>query len=168
MAIVVELGAGSANAESYCTVAFATAYHADRNNTAWAALATDALKEAALRKATEYMVGTYRSRWQGYRVNEDQSLDWPRYGVEVDGYAIDDDIVPEEIKKACAEFALRASSADLLTDQSQGVLSEKVGPIEVTYDKSSPQTTRYKAIENILLPFLKAGSDSICMRLVRS
>ena len=128
---------------------------------------TDELREQALRKATDFMRQVYRTRWKGYRVNEDQSLDWPRYGVEVDGYAIDDDIVPTEIKNACAEYAIRAAAGDLSADLTQGVVREKVGQIEVEYDKSSPQTTRYKAIENMLLPFLKAGSG-ICMRLVRS
>ena len=157
-----------ATAESYCTVADASNYHTVRGNTAWAALTTDALREAALRRATDYMRQAYRSRWQGYKVNEDQALDWPRYDVEVEGYAVDSDIVPTEIKNACAELALKASAAELNPDLTQGVLSEQVGSIQVTYDKASPQFTRYRAIDALLSPYLKAGGGGCSMGLIRS
>ena len=168
MAIVVEDGTGKSTAESYISVADASTYHTARGNTAWAALTTDAIREQCLRKATDFMRQAYRSRWQGYRVNEDQALDWPRYGVEVEGYAVDSDIVPTEIKNACAELALKASSADLNPDLTQGVLSEQVGSISVTYDKNSPQRTRYAAIDAMLSPYLKAGGGGCSMGLIRS
>ena len=157
MALIVEDGSGKSDSESYISVADASTYHTARGNAAWAALATDALREAALRRATDYMRQAYRSRWQGYKVNEDQALDWPRYDVEVEGYAIDSDIVPTEIKNACAELALRASAAELSPDLTQGVVREQVGPIAVEYDKHSPQATRYKAIDAMLSPYLRAG-----------
>ena len=168
MALEVEDGTGKSTAESYISVADASSYHTARGNTAWAALATDALREAALRRATDYMRQAYRSRWQGYKVNEDQALDWPRYDVEVEGYAIDSDIVPTEIKNACAELALRASAADLNPDLTQGVAREKVGQIEVEYDKASPQRVRYPAIDAILSPYLKAGGGGCSMGVIRS
>jgi len=167
MAIVVEDGAGLSTAETYTTVAEATAYHAARNNTAWAALATDALREAALRKATEYLDAVYRSRWQGLKYTETQALDWPRQGVVVDSWSVGYDTIPEAIKRACAELALKASSADLAPDLTQGVTREKVGPIEVEYDKSSPQATRYRAIDQMLAPFLTSGGGC-SVKLVRT
>lgn len=168
MSLVVETGTGSATAESYTTVAEATAYHAARNNTAWAAIATDALREAALRKATDYMVSMYRNRWQGYRTTPTvQALDWPRVSVEVEGVWVESDEIPETIKRACAEYALKSVSADLLSDLTQGVLSETVGPISVSYDRSSPQRTRYVYIEAMLRPYLKSGGN-ISMGLVRT
>ena len=169
MTLIVEDGSGKSDSESYISVADASNYHTVRGNTAWAALTTDALREAALRRATDYMRQAYRSRWQGYKVNEDQALDWPRYDVEVEGYAIDSDIVPTEVKNACAELALKASAAELNPDLTQGVLSEQVGSIQVTYDKASPQFTRYRAIDAILSPYLKAGGGGgISMGIVRS
>jgi len=168
MTLIVEDGSGKSDSESYISVADASNYHTVRGNTAWAALTTDALREAALRRATDYMRQAYRSRWQGYKVNEDQALDWPRYDVEVEGYAIDSDIVPTEIKNACAELALRASAADLNPDLTQGVAREKVGQIEVEYDKASPQFTRYRAIDALLSPYLKAGGGGCSMGVIRS
>ncbi len=168
MSLICEDGSGKSDSESYISVADASNYHTVRGNTAWAALATDALREAALRKATDFMRQAYRSRWQGYKVNEDQALDWPRYDVEVEGYAVDSDIVPTEVKNACAELALKASAAELNPDLTQGVLSEQVGSISVTYDKNSPQRTRYAAIDAMLAPYLKAGGGGCSMGLIRS
>ncbi len=168
MALIVETGAIVTGAESYCTVAFADEYHAKRGNAAWDALDDTDAKEPALRKATDYMLAMFKGRWQGTIVDEDQALDWPRYGVIVDGYDVAYDSVPLAVQKACAELAYRASTADLSPDLSQGVLSESVGPISVTYDKSSPQRTRYRAIDAILSPYLKAGGGGCSMGLIRS
>jgi len=168
MALIVETGSIIADAESYCSVADATTYHAARGNTAWAALATDALREAALRKATDYMTQAYRSRWQGARYTETQALDWPRQGVVRDSWAVGYDEVPTEVKYACAELALKAATADLSPDLTQGVTREKVGQIEVEYDKSSPQRVRYAAIDAMLAPYLKSGGSGCMVRLERS
>ena len=114
------------------------------------------------------MLAMFKGRWQGTIVDEDQALDWPRYGVIVDGYDVAYDSVPLAVQKACAELAYRASTADLSPDLSQGVLSESVGPISVTYDKSSPQFTRYRAIDALLSPYLKAGGGGCSMGVIRS
>lgn len=166
MAIVVETGTGSATAESYISVADASAYFTARGVTAWAALATDALREAALRKATEYMTAVYRSRWQGARFTETQALDWPRAGVVRDSWQVGTDEVPVEVQRATAELALRAAAGDLSPDLKQAKTSVTVGPIRTDYDRSSPQAKRYRAIDAMLAPFLKAGGG-ISVGLVR-
>jgi hypothetical protein len=117
---------------------------------------TDAVREQCLRRATNYMTATYRDRWEGVRYTEDQALDWPRSGVVRDSWAVGYDEVPTEVARACAELALKAASADLQPDLTQGVVREKVGVIEVEYDKFSPQATRYSFIDNMLAPFLKS------------
>lgn len=167
MSIIVEDGTIVTGAESYCTVAFADDYHAKRGNTAWDLLDTTDQKEPALRKATDYIEQAYQSRWKGYRVDEDQALSWPRYDVYIDDIvSIDGSVIPEAVKRACAELALKAATAELSPDLTQGVTSESVGPISVTYDKNSPQGTRYRAIDNMLAPYLKAGGGAM-IRLER-
>jgi hypothetical protein len=168
MTLIVEDGSGKSDSESYISVADASTYHTARGNAAWAALASDTVREQCLRKATDYMEQVYRSRWQGCRVSETQALSWPRYSVVVEGYLVDDASVPEIVKRACAELALKASAADLAPDLTQGVVREQVGQIEVEYDKSSPQSTRYKAIDAILSPYLKAGGGGCSMGVIRS
>lgn len=170
MALVVETGPGSATAESYISVSDATTYHADRGNTAWAAL-TDAVKEQNLRKATEYMLQQYRMRWKGTRMTSTQALDWPRAYVYLEPVVtganqefpnlVADDIVPVEVKRACAELALKSYSATLSADTERATVREKVGVIEVEYDKFATQEKRYTAIEYMLKPYFTETSGVV-------
>lgn len=168
MALVVEDGTGKADAESYISVADAGTWHSNRGNTAWAAIATEAAKEAALRKATDYMVQVYSLRWKGNRVTATQALDWPREGVEVYGFEIDSDVLPEAVANACAELALRASAGDLTPDVTRRTLREKVGPIEVEYDPNAPTLPDYQAIDNMLAPYLDNSGSSVFRTVVRT
>jgi hypothetical protein len=176
MALVVEDGTGKANAESYISVSDATTYHSDRGNAGWAALASDTVREQLLRKATEYMLQVYRLAWAGSRISADQALDWPRadvprkdvtygYGSYPSYYAHDS--VPTEIKRACAELALKANSGPLAPDLTQMIVRQKVGPLETEYSEYSPQTKRYRSIDLLLAPFMAQGSG-VSVRLVRS
>jgi hypothetical protein len=129
---------------------------------------SDLFREECLRKATEYMIQTYRDRWQGYRTYPlVQALDWPRNGVVVDWAGVDSDEVPTEVKRACAELALKVMSAELSPDLTRGIVREKIGPLETEYDKASPERTRYSAIEAMLRPFLRPGGG-ISMGLIRA
>ena len=108
MTLVVEDGTGKADAESYISVADATAYHAAMGNTAWAALASDTVREQLLRKATAYIGNMYAARWTGYRSTTSQALDLPRTYMtdtrkNVCGavYYVDSNTVPQEVKNAC-------------------------------------------------------------------
>ena len=171
MTLVVETGSGSATAESFISLTDAATYHSNRGNAAWAALASDAVREQCLRKATDYMQGQYRARWQGYKNTATQALAWPRAFVYIEPFylgavgsypfLVASDIVPVEVKNACAELALKAATADLLADTTQQVIREKIGPLETEYDKFSPQSTRYSAIEAMLAPYFARGSNSI-------
>lgn len=164
MALIVEDGTIVAGAESYCTVAFADAYHTARGNTSWTG--SDAVKEAALRKATDYTVQVYRDLWQGYRVDEDQVLDWPRSMVAVDTFAVDYLTIPTDIKNATAELALRALSAELTVDVSQQKRRVKIGQIETEYDTSSGQQKRYSRVTGMLAPYLMYSPGTV--RAVRA
>lgn len=170
MSLIVETGAGSPDSESYVSVADATTYHASRGNAAWAALATDALREQALRKATDYIAQQYRGKWKGYRSNTTQALDWPRRAVPIEDSAIVNYIpfnsIPEEVKNACCELALRASAADLSPDLERATASESVGSLSVTYVQGAPQNTVYRAIDQLLRPLLINGGTG--MQIVRA
>jgi hypothetical protein len=99
-----------------------------------------------------------------------QRLDWPRIGVWTrSGSGLASNIVPEEVQDACAELALRASSAPLLPDTSQSVKREKVGPIEVEYDAYSPADPTFTSIDEMLAAFLIAGArPGVSVPLVRA
>lgn len=157
MSLITETGTASALSESLCDVATADAYFSGIGNTTWSALFTSQ-KEAALRKATNYMEQAYKTRWQGLRVNSEQALDWPRVGVMANGYSVLSTAVPVPVQRACAELALRSLALDLLPDIGQQKVSAKVGDIEVTYDKNSPQQKQYPAIDALLAPYFQNGA----------
>ena len=136
MALIVESGAGLPNSEAFISVSDADTYFSNRGNAAWAALNT-AAKEAALRLSTDYMGAVYGPRWGGERLTDTQALDWPR----------GEPGVPEAVKRANAELAVRASAGALLGDQGAQVKSETVGPISVTYAEGARQGTRYAAVD---------------------
>jgi hypothetical protein len=170
--IIVETGAGLSNSETYISVADSLTYHAARGNNTWATITT-AQHEQALRRATDYMVQVYRNRWKGVRMLSTQALDWPRAYVYLEPVItganlefpnlVADDIVPAEVARACADLALKAAAGELYSDQSQGVVREKIGPIEVEYDRFSPRAVKYSAIDALLRPFLASSEGRIPM-----
>lgn len=175
--LIVEDGTGKADAESYTSVADASAYHTARGNAAWAALASDTVREQLLRKATDAMMQMFAGRWAGTRVSSTQALDWPRYNVPMkDGPAnlpysygvasyYPSNTIPAAVARACAELALRAATADLIADGTQAVKREKIGPLEVEYQDATTSGTSYRAVEGMLAPFMVATSGQI--RLAR-
>ena len=182
MALVVEDGTGKSDAESYISVADADAYFTKRGNTTWLAL-TETVKEQLLRKATDYLVQVYRMRWKGVRVSATQALDFPRNFMEredyeastINGYQMlggnyyyPADDVPVEVANSCAELAYKANSATLAPDLSRATIREKVDVIEVEYDKSQPQYTQYRAIDNALAPYLATGSSGTFRKVLRA
>lgn len=158
MALEVEDGTGKANAESYISVADATSRHSSLGNTNWALLSNDEM-EQALRRATIHMENTYRMRWVGCRYSDTQALSWPRVIYQlVDSWTIASDEIPADIANACADFALKAAAGDLNADLTRGVVRKKIGPLETEYDRNSPQSVRYRAIDMALAPYLKGSS----------
>ena len=166
MALIVETGSIVAGAESYISTADATAYHSARGNAAWAALAT-LQQEIALRRATDYMGAAYGSRWAGCSVSSAQALDWPRFEVyQPDGYTCyPSTTVPELVRRACAELALRfAVSGDLAPDIKPQAVSVKVGSIEKVYSQTASQKVRYRAVDDLLAPVLGRAGGMILVR----
>lgn len=187
MALVVTPGAS--DADSYAALADADAYFSGRGVTAWTG--TDAVKEAALRKATAYLDNAYRAKWRGVRVNEDQALAWPRCNAESvrtsiglvlalvddDGFPMATDAIPAQIERATMEAALLAlGGTDLepaLAANQVGIKSigKTVGPLskDITYRDDAPMVGRYLAIEGYLRGLVTGtpGASSGTVRLVR-
>lgn len=151
MALVVEDGTGLVNADSYLSVTDADTYHENLDNTAWTGSSIQ--KEAALRKATQYLDGKYSSSFPGTRLTDTQSLSWPRTGaLYTDDIAIDDASVPREIENACAELAVKSLSAELDPDisKSDRAIRETVDVITVVYAPGTSTSVVYKTVQNIL------------------
>ena len=153
----------------YLSVADADTYWSVRNNTTWSAAST-AVKEAALREATQYIDANYEFIGQQKVENP---LVFPRHDVEIEngnfrGNYYNDQTIPPMIKNACAELALLAISARLEPPLARGgaVKREKIDVIEVEYMDSAPGGTSYSYVNKLLKPLLASGKNT--RKLARS
>ncbi|MGL5002056.1 MAG: DnaT-like ssDNA-binding protein [Casimicrobium sp.] len=156
MSLIVEDGTGKEDAESYASVAFATTYFSKRGVAAWDDVDD---KEVALRKATDYMRQVYGGRWKGEQVYLRQSLDWPRYGVVLNGFDLSSSIVPLDVQKACCELALKSESGELLPDIEAQVVRETIGPITTEYAPGARQSPSFRVVDGYLNQYLSGGGS---------
>lgn len=178
---IVEDGTAKTDAISLCSVEDANDYHAKRGNTNWTFLSS-ANKKELLTKATDYLTQVYRLRLKGSRVSADQSLDWPRNYVtrddfiasQLNGYQMiggvyyyPNNIVPKEVIYACAEMAWKANSGDLAPDLTRRTTREKIDTLEVEYSDYGIEYVRYRAIDNLLAPFIDEGMSGAVRKVVR-
>ena len=132
------------------------------NPTAWSG-ASQAEKENAIRLATRFLNLNYI--WDGYKVDADQTCQWPRYETyDEDGWVIDHEIVPERVKEACAYLALKVMEGDTLLEDLQNESRVKktkdvIGPLTEEREYiggESPEKT-YKVVEKLISPFIING-----------
>lgn len=170
MSIIVEDGTIVTGAESYVTVDSADAYHSSRGNADWSGL--DQVKEAALRKAASFLDGYYRGRWKGYRVDPlNQRMEWPRESVCVDdvqssiygALCLPSNVIPDRVKDAQCELALRAMSSDLAPDIDGNIARERIDVIETEYFPGfGPGRPEYRAVEMLLSDLVRPrGSNDV-------
>jgi hypothetical protein len=166
MSLIVETGAIVPGAESYASTDQADAYHASRGNATWATL-TVTEKEQSLVRATDYMGGMYRMKWKGLRASLNQTLDWPRFNVQLEDVGFGSvaayvpyNTVPAQVVQACAELALRAAAGELAPDLERTVAEKTTGPIRTVYASGAPEYVRFRAVDLLLRPLLESGGTS--------
>lgn len=134
--MALDATAGGASADSYATVAEGTSYHAAHlYGSDWDGATLDT-QERALKMATRLL--DERVTWNGQKETEAQALRWPRVDVaDLDGYAINSGVVPQEIKNATIEFARHLIDSDTTGNaDGKGLKRMKVSSIEMEFDKS--------------------------------
>jgi hypothetical protein len=171
VALVINATPGAADANSYLTLAEATAYFESRAPLpAWDnAPSQEALLVMATRVMDMALSGSkilvdddhYRimPKWAGAPATETQALAWPRIGMlNRNGFAIPSDSIPNDLKAAVAELAGQLAVADLTLDNKiavQGIQSVSAGPVSVSFKNAGIRVTK-------LLP------DSVLFLLVPS
>ena len=128
--------------DSYINLVDADAYHVSMGNAGWTG--ADAVKEVALRKATQYIGITYAPL--------------PEYL----------DPMHKNIVAATAEAALRALTSSLVQDVApESITEETVGPLTVKYgDAQNGGQTRYTLIDT-LMRGLGGNTNGVSVRLYR-
>jgi hypothetical protein len=128
LTLVVETGAGLTTANSYVTVADATAYFTRRLYSGIWSAASAGDQAAALVWATSLL--DQQLRWQGDRISTTQALEWPRSYVltpDRDAY-YDSASIPAWLEDATAELAQALLEKDRPKEaEQQRVVSRSAG-----------------------------------------
>lgn len=157
--IIVEDGSVVANANSYVTVAELQAFAADRGIDTFTGDESELLIQAM-----DYLE---IQNYIGLKLNRDQELQWPRADVYIDGYYLQANTIPKELKNAQMQNAISI-------DQGNGpnrvyprkTKREKVDVLEIEYaDNSSALASDPKV--NIWLRKLVVGGG-YSLRVVKA
>ena len=150
MALVVEDGTLVSGADSYVTLAEFKAW-ADKRGVTYG---TDEVVTQQIYRAMDYIESL---NFIGEKSDENQALQWPRDQVVIDGYYIDSDEMPNELKVAVYESIKAEIDGDSrMTASDRRTISEKVGDLQVTYannadvKRSIPAVTR--ALRKLIRP----------------
>ena len=155
MALSIETGTGSADAESYASLATIAAYAVANGKTFAISGEDEAKAEAAARRGTRWLDAAFRPRFPGRKTNgREQRLEWPRIGAydnQTPPDLIDSNEIPQEIIDACCEVAIyeKANPDDLSPEVVPGqiVKSERVeGAVAVEYFGGNTSVSGQRAI----------------------
>ena len=165
MTLIIETGAQIAGSNTYVSDTEYVAYAAARGKT----IGSDAAaREIELIKSMDF-IESHRDQFKGCKVAFDQSLQWPRNSVWIDGYPVDFDAIPDELKNAQMESAIAINSFELLnTGKTQNVKKERLGQLEVEYfDGGSWEDSRADTVDVYLNVLLKTSATGINARAFR-
>ena len=152
MALVIEDGTGKLDSNSYITVAEYNAF-LDARYVSRSAI-SEAQAEAYILRATDYFETL---KFQGWKHEELQAMQWPRSNIIIDGFSVNSDEIPIEVKLALYELAYAYEQGYGITDPvSRETISESVGSLSVTYKSSSADRTltpaATKALTKLTIP----------------
>lgn len=159
--MLIEDGSGVEDAEAFADVATADAYATARAIVEWTSEDSEVLKEAALRRAADYLRDNYVELWKGKPNEDDQALPFPRDG---------NDVIPNAIVRANIELAFIALNEPLFeTEDARGAILEErrgVGPLQraIRYAEDGRRQRVFRQVEKMLSPFLKTPG----LRVVRA
>lgn len=171
----VEVGNASSTATSYCTIDELKQFWFDKNYD-FDSLSDNEIKRL-LNSSTSYIDNSYRRGFPGYRATDTQSLEWIRESAYyLDGYDIDNDEIPPEIKNAVNEMAYliySGNTPEAIIEKSGKILKEssQVDVIKESYtyqEGSMFYQDIYTSVDNILSRITGGVSDSFVLKIIRT
>ncbi len=160
MTILVEDGTIVSGANSYISTTGLTAYATARG----ISLVSGA--ETLLIQAMDWLE---QQSFIGYKQTATQNLQWPRYGVYIDGYYKEPTSIPQQLINGQCEIALAIDAGNgPLVNLEPAIKREKVGPLETEYMDGTNQNTIVKKINNVLWKILAAGNGANNIKLIRA
>lgn len=166
MALTIEDGSIVTGANSYITVAEYNAWADARFGSGRStAPADDTATEQLILRAMDYFE---TQSFKGAIVQEDQPLQFPRYGLVIDGYVKDSDEIPKEVKTSIYELAYANElSIGQLNTEERTVKREKIDGIEVEYADNSSSSDYSPAISMTMRKLLSNGGGMTSFRTFR-
>ena len=156
MAILIEDGTIIAGANSYVTAAYLETYAGSMGET----FTIDA--EVLINKSALYVESLNH---KGRKLTKAQSMQYPRSGVVIDGFAVLTTEIPTLLKTLQCEVAIAINAGnDPLSTIDRAVKREKVGPIEIEYaDNAAPfaYNRRITALERQLVGGVDGGTFEV-------
>ncbi len=162
--VVVETGAGVANANSYVDRTYVRAFATARGLGEITGLDDDDTADAAIINAGDYLRNEQRYPFRGNRVAYDQTMPYPRSGAsERGGPAIPSTVVPWRCKEAQALLAVKVlqgtSLQPSLANGGLAVQTKTIGPLTTTYmqpkDGMPQAEAKFPDVDGLLFPLLK-------------
>ena len=171
MALIVEDGTGLSTAESYVSVATATAYFtAFGGSDAWSSLED---QEVALRKASRDLDILYGASYASTPLTTAQALLFPRVTfTDSNGRTVTG--LPKVLGQAVAELAVINATTDTtgVADQSGNVKMKLLRADTVVkhtenFAPTSATSAALRKVALLLAPYLDGGSSGLYARVVR-
>jgi hypothetical protein len=164
MALIIETGARVTGANSYVSVSDAQDWADDRE-------IDIEITDGLLLKAMDY-VESLRAEYQGVKAASDQALQFPRYGVWIDGYPLKSDEIPATLIAAQCQLACDAYTMDLLpSGDGREVVKESYakGMVALEYSPGSggAASPHLRAAEAFLAPLLQSAIGGGFLTTVR-
>ena len=169
MACTLETTVGGEDANSYCSIADADAYHETHPYPELWEDADPDYKCRTLQMATRLLDSWFD--WIGDTASADQSLLWPRVGaIGPNGYLLPADEIPLRIEQGTAELARQLIASDRTADNdasTSGLTKLQAGSVSLEF-KSISSKPIPDAVMSLVSPFgrlrQRSGSGSIPVR----
>lgn len=163
MALIVENGSIVANANSYITIAEYNAWANARFGSRDTAPGCDEDAESLILRAMDYFEA---QNFIGEKYTKNQDLQWPRSWVNIDGYAVDSNEIPKQVKISIYELAYAEELGDSeLETVARKVKRKKAGSVEIEYADNSTSTKINIAIPNAMKKILSGGGGLVVNRV---
>ena len=153
MAIVVEDGTLVSGANSYITIAEFKSWADDHGIT----YGTDDAISQQLYRAHDYFETL---RFRGLKSDENQTMQWPRDQVLIDGYAVESNEIPKEVKLSIYELIkIEIDGDSKMAPSEREVTSEQIDSIKITYKDNAGMKRSTPALERSLRKLVLPASE---------
>lgn len=161
--IIVEDGTGKSTANSYITTAELDTFCADRNITL---TATYGDQSEVLIKAKDYMETLC---YIGDKYTKDQALEWPRSGVEIDGFGYLVSEIPQRLKDGQAWLAVSIDAGvDPFETLDRIARREKLDTMEIEYATGAASRQMITSFNSTIAKLLCNGGSMTSFKVYRS